>query len=246
MLDLLSENPLPYFYAFLENQSLGTFDVLVDSRRDEQVMIGQPRVTDGARSYDVWTSFRAENAPAAPIEVFAPLDYRVDSVIEDDLSLEGSTTLHLTALRSGERVIPLELSRKLAVEEIHLEGGQLLPYFQNADLRRQDVLRKGNDSILVILPVPSQAGQEFHLQVSYRGIVITDAGFGVQFVGEHETWYPHVGGSVHFVPFDLSFRMAKAFHSGRDRHKDRIRQRWRYENRTLAVGRRPFRWLGLI
>lgn len=211
MLDVLSENPLPYFYALLQSDSVGAFDVLVDDRREEQVLIGQPRVTNGIPTYDVWASFRAQNAPAVPIEIFAPLDYRVDSTIANDLSVEGKTTLHLTVLRGGERVIPLELSRKLGVEEVHLEDGRPLAYFQNEDLGRRDILRKGNDAVLVVLPAPAPAGEQFRVQVSYRGSVITDAGNGVEFVGEHETWYAHTGGGEHFVPFDLAFRWPKRF-----------------------------------
>ena len=211
MLDVLSENPLPYFYALLQSDSMGAFDVLVDDRREEQVLIGQPRVANGIPTYDVWASFRAQNVPKAPLEIFAPLDYRVDSTIANDLSVEGKTTLHLTAVRGGERVIPLELSRKLGVEEVRLEDGQPLAYFQNEDLGRRDILRRGNDAVLVVLPAPASAGQQFRVQVSYRGSVITDAGNGVEFVGERETWYAHIGGGDHFVPFDLSFRWPKRF-----------------------------------
>jgi hypothetical protein len=211
MLDVLSEKPLPYFYALLQSDSMGAFDVLVDDRREEQVLIGQPRVANGVPTYDVWASFRAQDAPAVPVEIFAPLDYRVDSTIANDLSVEGKTNLHLTTVRAGERVIPLELSRKLGVEEVHLEDGQPLAYFQNEDLGRRDILRKGNDAVLIVLPAPARAGQQFRIQVSYRGSVITDAGNGVEFVGEHETWYAHIGGGDHFVPFDLSFRWPKRF-----------------------------------
>jgi len=211
MLDVLSEHPLPYFYALLQSDSMGAFDVLIDDRREEQVLIGQPRLANGTPTYDVWASFRAQNAPAVPVEIFAPLDYRVDSTITNDLSVEGKTTLHLMAVRGGERVIPLELSRKLGVEEVRLEDGQPLTYFQNEDLGRRDILRRGNDAVLVVLPERALAGQQFHVQVTYRGSVITDAGNGVEYVGERETWYAHIGGGDNFVPFDLSFRWPKRF-----------------------------------
>ena len=47
--------------------------------------------------------------------------------------------------------------------------------------------------------------------MKYRGSVISDAGNGVEFVGEHGTWYAHTSGGDHFVPFDLSFRWPKRF-----------------------------------
>ena len=49
MLDLLSADPLPYFYIGVENDNIGAFDVLVDARRHEQVLMGQPRIEKGVR-----------------------------------------------------------------------------------------------------------------------------------------------------------------------------------------------------
>jgi hypothetical protein len=211
MLDLLSVDPLPYFYIGVENDNIGAFDVLVDARRSEQVLIGQPRIEGGARFYDTWTSFKAQDAPKAPIEMFAPIDYAVDTTIENDLSLTGRTTLHLKALRAGERVVGLELSRNLAVEGVKLENGASLFYFQNEDLSRHDILERGNDALLVTLPAPVKQGEEIRLEVRYRGNVISSAGNGVEFVGERGTWYAHVGGGDHFALFDLTFRWPKRF-----------------------------------
>jgi hypothetical protein len=209
--DWLSMEPLPYFYAGLVNDSLGTFDLVVDPRLAEQVLIGQPWTTNAGQSYDVWASFRAIDAPSTLLQFFAPLDYRIETTIGDNLALEGKTVLHLKAGRSGERVVPLELSRKLAVGGITGEGGQPLVYFQNEDLSRREIVQRGNDTVLAVLPTPVRAGEEFHLEVSYHGSVISNAGNGVEFVGERGAWYAHVGGFDAFVPFDLSFRWPKRF-----------------------------------
>ena len=211
MLDMLSTDPLPFFYAMLGGDSVGAFDLMVDPRRDEQVLIGQVRVANGAPFYDVWASFRSENAQAGPVQSFAPIDYRIDSTIADDLSLEGKTTVHMKTLRPGDRLVPLELSRKLAVERIQSEDGQPLVFFQNEDVARRDVLRRGTDAIFVVLPAPSQAGEDFSLEFSYHGNVIDDAGNGVEYVSERETWYPHLTGGELFVPFDLTFRWPRRF-----------------------------------
>jgi hypothetical protein len=211
MRDLLSTDPLPFFYAMLVGDSVGAFDVMVDPRRDEEVSIGQPHFNNGVPFYDVWASFRSENAPPAPVESFAPLDYRIDSTIASDLSLQGKTVVHLKTVRPGDRLVPLELSRKLAVEKIQSEDGQALVFFQNEDLGRGDVLRRGNDVIFVALTASAQAGQAFSLEISYHGNVITDAGNGVEYVGEHETWFPHLTASELFVPFDLTFHWPRRF-----------------------------------
>src|SRR5271167_1470949 len=78
-------------------------------------------------------------------------------------------------------------------------------------MSRHDILQRGNDALLAVLPAPAKADEEFRLQVKYRGNVISNAGNEVEFVGEHGTWYPHVGGGDHFSLFDLSFRWPKRF-----------------------------------
>jgi hypothetical protein len=243
MQDLLSSDPLPFFYSMLEGDSVGAFDVLVDRRRDEQVLIGQPRTAEGASFYDVWVSFRAQDSPPMPIEPFVPVEYRIDSTIANDLSLEGKTTIRLKAVRAGDRFVPLELSRKLAVEEIHSEDGTPLVFFQNEDLERREILRRGDDAIFVALAAPAAHGQEIQLQISYHGNVISDAGNGVEFVGERENWYAHAAGTGNFVPFDLSFRWPKRLtlvatgtriesHDEGDSHAGR----WRSEVPFCVVG----------
>jgi hypothetical protein len=192
----------------VQTYSAGAVEVSVDNRREEQVTIGQPRFTDGARSFDVWASFQAANSPATRPEAFLPVEYRVDSSIADDLSLQGKTRLHLRVGRAGERVVPVEISRQLTVDEIQGEDGQPLPYFQNEELSRRDAARRGNDFILVVLPAGKPAGADLHLQVAYHGNVITDAGNGAYFVGERGAWYAHIGGE-HFTPYDLTFRWPK-------------------------------------
>jgi len=211
MVDMLSTDPLPFFYAMLVSNSVGAFDVMVDSRRDEQVLMGQFRVANDVRFYDVWASFRAENTSSAPIESFVPVDYRIDSTIATDLSLEGRTLMHLKTARPGDRLVQLELSRKLSVEKVQSEDGQRLVFFQNEDLSRQEVLSRGDDSVFVVLPASSQAGESFSVEVYYHGNVISDAGNGVKYVGERETWYPHLTGGDLFVPFDLTFRWPRRF-----------------------------------
>ena len=214
MTDWLSSDPIPFFYALMETDRLGAFDVLVDQRREEQVSIGQPRAADGLTSYNLWASFRSRNADtsagAQQVDTFVPLGYTIDSTIRDDLSLDGKTTLRLKCVRAGERVIPLELSRTLQLKQISLAGGQPLTFFQNDELAQRDVLRRGNDLVLVVLPASARAGDEIDLDAEYEGNVIADAGNGVKFVGERGSWYLHAGG-IYFVPFDLAFRWPKRY-----------------------------------
>lgn len=206
MEDWLSEKPRPYFYAALAGETSNPFDVLVDYRREEQVLFGQPRLVGGTPYYDVWASFAAGGPQESWEEDFAPLDYEIATNISADGSLEGKTKLHLRAVRGHERVISLELSRLLQVESATDADGHPLVFFQNEDINRADVARRGNDAVLIVLPRPAQPGEEFQLRLSYRGSVISDAGNGVYYVGQRGSWYPHLGGADHFVSFDLAFR----------------------------------------
>lgn len=207
MYDMLSANPQTYFYAGIAGENVGAFDVLTDSRRDEQVLLGRTRIVSGVPAYDVWASFHSmAAAAAAPFRPFVPLDCRVDTTIADDLSIQGKTSVHLKVLHGGERIVGLELSRNLAVEHVLAADGRPLEYFQNEELSRREILRRGNDLVLVVLPAPAAQGEELRFDITYRGSVIADAGNGVKFVGEHETWYAHLADSDAFVPFELVFR----------------------------------------
>lgn len=208
MQDWLSAAPRPYFYAALNSTSVGAFDVVVDERHTETVLMGQPHAANGATFFDVWTSFATPNAPPHQEDAL-PLDYAVDTTIAGDLSLTGTTTIHWKALRSGERVVELELSRFLRVANVTDSAGQPLAFFQNQDLRRQEIARRGNDLLFVVLPVAAMAGTEYRLRVAYQGTVIGDDGNGVYFVGERGSWYPHLAGPERFTSFDLNFRWPK-------------------------------------
>ena len=212
MEDWLSTAPRPFFYAGILSDTKGMIDLAVDQRREEQVLFGQPRqLPGGPVIYDVWASFHTLDSPLGPADAFVPIDYKIDTKIADDLSLDGTTVMDVRAAQAGDRMLPLELSRRLAVESVKDASGAALVYFQNEDLSKRQILKRGNDTVLVILPAPVREGQEIRLAVSYHGSVITDAGNGVEYVGEHETWYAHPAGLGDFASFDLSFRWPKRF-----------------------------------
>jgi len=206
MADLLAEHHHPYFYAGLASESFGAFDLLVDHRRDEQILIGQPQWLQGVRFYNVWASFKSPEGSPSLGPAFLPLRFEIQTTIRADLTLQGQTVLTLRAARGGERMIPLELSRHLRVEAVTDEQGTRLEFFQNEELSNEEIAQRGNDSLFVVLPRPARPGEQFRLAARYEGGVISDAGNGVYFVGERGSWYPHVGGANHFTPFELAFR----------------------------------------
>jgi hypothetical protein len=200
----LATNMQPYFYAGLFNEHAGLFDVIVDRARQEQVSIGQTRVANGETFYDTWASFAMPGVDVAE-DSFAAMDYALDTTIEDDLSLRARAALHFRTVHAGDRVIALELSRYLAVDECTDGEGKALVFFQNQDVKRREMLRRGNDQVLVVLPAPARANEELHIGIRYHGGVISDAGNGVYYVGARGSWYPHLTVAAQFASYDLTF-----------------------------------------
>ena len=203
--DLLSEHPLPYFYAGVLSSKMGPFDALVDERRSEQIVVGQPKTVNGHMIYDFWTSFARARA-AEPSASFVAERYALDTTVQPDLQLSGSATLTLHAARAGERIVPLELSNFLRVDSVTDDAGHPLEFFQNEPAIRQEIAARGNNALTVVLPRPAADGETIRLRLSYRGLVITQAASGVYVVGEHGSWYPHISGVDSFAMFDLSFK----------------------------------------
>ncbi|HMD30806.1 MAG TPA: M1 family aminopeptidase [Candidatus Acidoferrales bacterium] len=206
--DVESTSPLPFFNAMLVSSQLGVFEVSVDDRRQEQVLLGQVKYREGGRYYDLWAMFPRAEGPGAP-DPAAAVRYSIDTTLGEDLGLQGKTRIVLRAVRGGERMIPLILSRGLRVQSVTDASGQSLDFFQNEDLSQQQAMRSGNDLFFVVLPEPTREGQEFQWDVSYNGSVITASGNKVFYVGERGTWYPRPSDAPSFCPIELSFRWPK-------------------------------------
>jgi hypothetical protein len=205
--DWLATEPQPYFYAAIIGEMLGAFDILVDDRRREEVLLGQTHWESGRQFFDVWASFPKSGEARPYTAPFVPVSYVIDTSIQQDLSLQGTTVLALRAARGGERVIPLELSRSMEVRSVEDSQGHALVFFRNETLTQNEAALRGNDVLLVVLPAPLAAEAETQLRVTYHGTrMISDAGNGVYFVGDRGSWYPHIGGTGFCAPFDLTFR----------------------------------------
>jgi len=203
--DCLSQNPKPYFYAAMDGAEVGPFDFLFDPQRREQVLLGQRRKSGNYAYYDVWASYAVPGLTAAETP-FHALDYKLSTTILGDNSLDGDALVHLRANASGERVLTFQLARALHADSVVDERGQTLEFFQNEGLSSQERGLRGNDYLHVVLPQPSQKGQEFAIRFRYQGHVIENAGNGVLFVGARESWYPHFGDEAEFASYDMTLR----------------------------------------
>ncbi len=243
LVDWVAETPVPFFYAELVDERWGAFDILIDGRRTDTVLIGQDRWAAGNHFYDVWASFAGSNASPTPPPAFVPVSYTVDTTIENDRTLEGTTTIEVRAGGSGDRTIALELSRFLKVQSAQDADGHVLDLFQNEALTQNQVAQGGNNMVLVFLPEPLRAGQTYRIRLVYRGSVISDAGNGVYFVGDRGIWYPHLGGMAQFAAFDTTFhwprklRLVATGQKVEEREEgDRRMGRWRSEGPAVIAG----------
>jgi hypothetical protein len=206
LFETLSQNPKPFFRASFDGVVTGPFDAIFDQGRDESTMFGQPKKSAaGSTIYNVWASYRTPGH-SAPAAAFRALHYAIETAILANTSLEAKTEVRFRAETDGERVLMLQLSHMLNVEEVANERGEPLNYFQNEGMNLHERSARGNDYLYVVLPASPSRGSEFTLRFRYRGNVIQDAGNGVLYVGAREVWYPHFGDAADFAEYDLTMR----------------------------------------
>ena len=205
LFDRLSQDPKPYFYAGLEGVANGFFDVMLDTHRDEQFLLGQFHKAGGRLSYDVWTSHSVPGLPL-PAAAFRGLSYSIETSILSDNSLDASASVRIRAETGGERMLIFQLSRALTIDKIANDQGTPLAFFQNEGMNLQERSTRGTDYLNVVLPEAPARDREFTLHFHYRGNVIENAGNGVLFVGARESWYPHLGDAAEFASYELTMR----------------------------------------
>ena len=202
--DSLSQTPKPYFFGAIDGVTTGPFDIVLDPLRRESLLLGQQKKNGDRTFYDVWASYNA--GLAAPAVPFRALRYSIDTSILANNSLEAKTEVRFRAETAGERVLSLQLSHLLNIEEVSGEHGEALTFFQNEGMTLRERSTRGNDFLSVVLPSAPPRGAEFTLRFRYRGNVIEDAGNGVLYVGARESWYPHFGDAADFADYELTMR----------------------------------------
>ena len=196
-------------HAYLRGRRLGTFDVRYDSTLQEQISAGQHREADGGSYYDVWLSFTVPppGKPAllkvqAPTPAFVITQFKIQAHIKVPTELSARAVLNIVPNRAGERVLLFELSRLLQVKSVEAEG-RPVEFIHNQAIEGSQLARRGNDALAVFLPHPLPPGQPVQLTFEYSGAVLSEAGNGLLYVGEHGTWYPNIGFAM--SRFDLEF-----------------------------------------
>ncbi len=196
-----------YIHARLVGTSNGTFDVVLNGRLPEQIIVAQATSANNTVYYDTWTSFPQRSAREAGAKAniaaeFEVSDYKIKTRLSPPNEVSSEAELTLAPSVSGQRTVIFELSRHLKVSEVRVNG-QAAEFIQNEAIDGSELARRGNDLTAVVLPASSQKDVPLRLTFRYSGGVMFDAGGELLYVGDRGTWYPSP--SPAFANYDLTF-----------------------------------------
>jgi hypothetical protein len=197
------------FAAMINGSRLGNFDVVYEPTSAEQIFAGQLVARENHVFFDTWTSFAARSARKNPKPAPKDMelrDYRIDSTINPDLSMDVVARVKVTP-QSDLRVAAFDMSTAMSISQCKVDGkdAEVLA----AENLRFNLTRAGNNLFLIVPQEPMRAGHEYEFEFRYSGKVIHDAGEHVFYVSARGTWYPASGQS--FTTFDLRFRYPREY-----------------------------------
>jgi hypothetical protein len=196
-----------FFYAALVGQQAGNFDFLYDPLAADQIRIGQVVVRYNRAYFDLWTRFPARSfrngSHAAPADDAVVSKFRIEATVDPDLTLEATTLATVVPGPGGRNALEFDISPQMRVLEARV-AGEPAEVFQPDSLRSALIRGEVNQSFLVIPAKPLEPGREVEVEFKHSGMVVTDAGNGVYFVGARGSWYPNR--FPQFARYDLTFR----------------------------------------
>jgi len=217
-IDLLSPvaNRKGFVSATIAGNKLGPFNLVFDPRIPEQMLVGN--TAEGL--FEVWSSFTSKSFRAhAFTPEFTVRDYRIDTVMDADLSMRCTTRVTVKPFLA-EAVLPFEISENMRVTGATVNGEAaevLLPH------RAPGLGSAGINEVFVIIPAtPLRAAEPVEVVIQHEGKVIQDAGNRVFSVGSRGSWYPNRGRQ--FARFDMTFRLPKDLDlvAAGDQKEDRV------------------------
>ncbi len=208
--DLLTgDRAAGFFYGAFSGAALGNFDALFDPAAREQLILGQVTSSPQGGGFNIWTSFetRAARRRAGPRRSPGSLsNYRIESAIEPDFSMQSVTTADLTPAAEVRGAITFDIAPAMEILSVQVDGVPVEVFRRDA-MRSNLMSHRQNDSFLIVLEKPLAAGRTYKLEFRHRGRVILPAGNDVFFVASRVNWYParELGHST----YDLSFTLPK-------------------------------------
>ena len=192
------------FAGLFQNAKYGNFDLIFDPYGQEQLIAGRVMERDNHSYFDIWTSFADRSArhnPPAHREDVLLSDYRIESTLNADLSLDCVTTVKVKPLADGANAVSFQMAEEMNLGSVTVDG-------RPAEILQRDSLRpnigRSDEVFLVFPPEPLRAGREYEFEFKHSGKVIQDAGDHVYYVSARGNWYPTH--NLQFAQYDLTFR----------------------------------------
>ena len=133
------------------------------------------------------------------------LHYDVDTRIERNADIAGTTVMHLQVKVPGLRVIPISLMPKLRIESAAAAYGEGAA-FRDVSFIQEEY--KTDADAAVVLPEAPPAGSRLSVRLTYKGdSVLAHYGEGNYAVGARTSWYPNIGSFNDPATFDVTYHV---------------------------------------
>lgn len=150
----------------------------------------------------------------APRRTVDALHYAIDTTIEGNLEVKGTTSIMLKAIEPGIRVLPIHIQPKVRLRSVTLVAGgepvdvafvqEEVELGRLARLFRQEV---ADADAAVVLPAALEAGKTVELRMTYEGReILRSVGAESFSVRARESWYPNLGTFGDTATYDLTYR----------------------------------------
>ena len=132
----------------------------------------------------------------------------VDTRVNANETVAATTVLRFRSQVPNLRVLPLDIARKLRIEEVAFargEGGEGAAWMPAAFVQEAEL----EDAMPgIVLPEPVAKGEIAAVRLRYAGKeILFDAGEGNFYVGARSSWYPNLGTFNDLATFDLTYRV---------------------------------------
>ena len=192
------------FAAVFQNSKFGNFDAIFDPSAPEQIVAGRVVERDNQSFFDTWTSFADRSArrkPPVRQDDVVLSDYRIESTLNPDLSLDCTTRVKVRPLVDGANAVSFQIASEMTIDSATVDG-QPAEVLQRNSLRSN--ISRSDELFLVFPPQQLRAGREYEFEFKHSGKVIRDAGDHVYYVMARGNWYPTH--NLQFAQYDLLFR----------------------------------------
>ena len=134
------------------------------------------------------------------------LDYKVETNIEKDADLSGTTTVRFRTLLTGVRMLPIHLVPTLRIGEASFAMDGPEPAWKPVAVIQEE--EKEDANAAVVFPEPLPPGAKVLLRLFYKGEkVLFDGGDKNYYVRARESWYPNLGVFSDRAVYELTYRI---------------------------------------